>query len=120
MERLESLFWAADDDALDLFKKTLPSPGESFLQMPQSGDVRDEALAALANIRDSAHPAQTGLIQLALLGKKAGFEKIVRLQRFLHAEMIPNKACYGGAGDARSRALHCLARGTDALAGRGD
>merc|ERR1719478_1360232 len=46
-----------DDDALDLFKKALPSPGESFLQMPQSGDVRDEALAALATIRDSAHPA---------------------------------------------------------------
>jgi len=68
-----------DDDALDLFKKSLPSPGESFLQMPQSGDVRDEALAALATIRDSAHPAQTGLIQLALLGKKAGFEKIVKM-----------------------------------------
>merc|ERR1719310_197293 len=47
--------------------------------MPQSGDVRDEALAALANIRDSAHPSQMGLIQLALLGKKAGFEKIIKM-----------------------------------------
>ena len=66
-----------DDDALDLFKKALPSP--AFLQMASSRDVRDEALAALAGVKDSAHPAQTGLIQLALLGKKAGFEKIVKM-----------------------------------------
>jgi len=67
-----------DDDALDLFKKTLPSP--SLLQLTsRASDVRDEALAALSGIKDSAHPAQTGLIQLALLGKKAGFEKIIKM-----------------------------------------
>jgi len=66
-----------DDDALDLFKKALPSP--AFLQMASSRDVRDEALAALADVKDAAHPAQTGLILMALLGKKAGFEKIVKM-----------------------------------------
>jgi len=68
-----------DDDALDLFKKTLSlAQGESFLQTTRSSrDVRDEALEALSGIK-SQH-VQTGLIQLALLGKKAGFEKILKM-----------------------------------------
>merc|ERR1719326_1838833 len=66
-----------DDDALDLFKKTLPSP--SLIQLTRTDrDARDEALAALQNVKDSQHP-QTGLIQLALLGKKVGFEKILKM-----------------------------------------
>merc|ERR1719248_169643 len=66
-----------DDDALDLFKKTLPSP--SLLQMTDDRDVRDEALSAFADLKDSKHSAQIGLIQLALMGKKAGFEKIIKM-----------------------------------------
>merc|ERR1740138_1349233 len=66
-----------DDDALDLFKKTLPSP--SLLQMTSDRDVRDEALEAFADLKDSKHSAQIGLIQLALMGKKAGFEKIIKM-----------------------------------------
>ena len=68
-----------DDDALDLFKKTLSlTQGESFLQTTRSSrDVRDEALEALSGIK-SQH-VQTGLIQLALLGKKANFEKILKM-----------------------------------------
>merc|ERR1719248_38849 len=66
-----------DDDALDLFKKTLPSP--SLLQMTSDRDVRDEALSAFADLKDSKHSAQIGLIQLALMGKKAGFEKIIKM-----------------------------------------
>jgi len=63
-----------DDDALDLFKKSL-----SFLQVSDPQDMRDLALQALASIKDTQHPTQTGLIQLALLSKKAGFEKIVKM-----------------------------------------
>jgi len=68
-----------DDDALDLFKQTLPS--KSFLQMGSQSqrDVRDDALAALNGISDKKNGAQMGLIQLALMGKKAGFEKIVKM-----------------------------------------
>jgi len=66
-----------DDDALDLFKKTLPSP--SLLQITSDRDVRDEALEAFADLKDSKHSAQIGLIQLALMGKKAGFEKIIKM-----------------------------------------
>merc|ERR1719253_1415704 len=66
-----------DDDALDLFKKTLPSP--SLIQLTRTDrDARDEALAAIQDLQDSKHP-QAGLIQLALLGKKVGFEKIVKM-----------------------------------------
>merc|ERR1719395_394116 len=40
-----------DDDALDLFKKTLPSP--SLLQMTQTDrNVRDEALSAFTDLKD--------------------------------------------------------------------
>merc|ERR1719262_1614687 len=47
-----------DDDALDLFKKTLPSP--SLLQMTSDRDVRDEALSAFQDVKDSKHSAQIG------------------------------------------------------------
>merc|ERR1719482_878188 len=66
-----------DDDALDLFKKTLPSP--SLLQITSDRDVRDEALSAFVDLKDSKHSAQLGLIQLAFMGKKAGFEKIIKM-----------------------------------------
>ena len=62
---------------MDLFKKTLPST--SLLQMTSDRDVRDEALEAFADLKDSKHSAQIGLIQLALMGKKAGFEKIIKM-----------------------------------------
>jgi len=67
-----------DDDALDLFKKTLPSP--ALLQMTtKDRDVRDEALSAFQDLKDKQHSSQLGLIQLALMGKKAGFEKIIKM-----------------------------------------
>merc|ERR1719262_1718251 len=66
-----------DDDALDLFKKTLPSP--SLLQMTSDRDVRDEALSAFQDVKDKQHPTQLGLIQLALMGKKVGFEKVIKM-----------------------------------------
>merc|ERR1719316_2532931 len=67
-----------DDDALALFKKPLPSP--SLLQMTQTDrNVRDEALSAFQDLKDKQHSTQLGMIQLALMGKKAGFEKIIKM-----------------------------------------
>jgi len=66
-----------DDDALDLFKQTLPS--KSFLQMRSNQDIRDDALEAINDVSDKKHPAQFQLIQLALMGKKADFSKIVTM-----------------------------------------
>merc|ERR1719240_1947552 len=65
-----------DDDALDLFKKTLPSP--TLLQMRTESDIRDEALSAM---QDAAkrNPQQLGFIELALQGKKVSFDKVIKM-----------------------------------------
>merc|ERR1719324_938765 len=67
-----------DDDALDLFKKTLPSP--SLLQMSRrAGDVRKEALALVQKLKKDAKNPELSLITMALQGKKAGFAKVIKL-----------------------------------------
>merc|ERR1719316_1707995 len=74
-----------DDDALDLFKKTLPSPGDSLLQGSATTSSRARASFLLrqaqeANFRlNTKKNAGLGLIELALKGKKVGFEKIVKM-----------------------------------------
>jgi len=68
-----------DDDALDLFKKTLPSP--SLLQMTSESQLRDEALSAFQDLSDNVVKSQPrlGMIQLALMGKKVSFDKIIKM-----------------------------------------
>merc|ERR1712073_122583 len=67
-----------DDDALELFKKTLPSA--SLLQaMESEQSVRKRALLAVteaAKVRLQSQP-QLDLIALALRGKSQGFEKVI-------------------------------------------
>merc|ERR1712194_729796 len=60
-----------DDDALDLFKKTLPSAGSSFLQMRSAESLRSEARAILTNARTKATSDRHNLdfVLLALRGK---------------------------------------------------
>jgi len=74
-----------DDDALDLFKATLPSASMSFMQIQVgSSALRAKALALVQQARASrkstmtAHP-QLDLLALALSGKKAGFEKVISM-----------------------------------------
>jgi len=65
-----------DDDALELFKKTIPSA--SFMQIQEtSSAVRARARAALAE--SPHHGPQIDFIELVLSGKKAGFEKVIKL-----------------------------------------
>jgi septal ring factor EnvC (AmiA/AmiB activator) len=65
-----------DDDALELFKKTLPSASASFLQVQvQESAMRARALALLRN----SHSARFDFIALALHGKKGGMEKVVKM-----------------------------------------
>merc|ERR1719336_2190464 len=68
-----------DDDALDLFKKTLPSA--SFLQMQVTGkEVRREAVAALNTFRRRHRhhiDPKLDFLVLALRGKTKGFEVVV-------------------------------------------
>jgi len=71
-----------DDDALELFKKTLPSAASSFVQMKVSAaSMRSKALAAVRSAQKSsvATQPQLDLIALALHGKTVGFEKVVAM-----------------------------------------
>jgi len=64
-----------DDDALELFKKTLPSP--SLLQIKASAqEVKHLALKALAG---SKHDVRVDLIAMSLRGRKISFEKIIKM-----------------------------------------
>merc|ERR1719316_2278225 len=66
-----------DDDALELFKKTLPASA-SLLQLQVTvADQRRQALAAIrANQR--GHP-ELNFIALALQGKKVDFGKVIKM-----------------------------------------
>merc|ERR1719498_1377231 len=70
-----------DDDALDLFKKTLPSA--SFLQLRvRSAEVRRRALAILQGAtRASKHGNHVALelVALALGGKNAQFAEVIKM-----------------------------------------
>jgi len=65
-----------DDDALDLFKKTLPSP--SLLQVTDTRDIRDSALQALSGEKGQVSQ-KLGFIELALMGKKVSFDKVIKM-----------------------------------------
>jgi hypothetical protein len=69
-----------DDDALELFKKTLPG-ASSFMQMSVSAAaMRTRALAVLKDAHARGqHRAQLDFILLALRGKSSGFEKVLKM-----------------------------------------
>jgi len=71
-----------DDDALDLFKKTLPG-ASAFVQVKVSASAtRLHALEMLRRVdrtADGAHSNMLQFIELALRGKKIGFEKIITM-----------------------------------------
>merc|ERR1719478_723526 len=62
-----------DDDALELFKKTLPTP--ALLQVAiSSKEVRERAREAL-----KSKDARLNLISLALRGRKVSFDKVLTM-----------------------------------------
>merc|ERR1719160_1460755 len=70
-----------DDDALELFKKTLPSA--SFMQVQETaGTVRSRALSMIRAAQQQPrlrHANMLDFIALALHGKKVGFEKVIKM-----------------------------------------
>jgi len=69
-----------DDDALELFKKTLPTP--SLLQFKTSGRAaKARAVAALQQANQGGKPRdyRIDLISLALKGKKVSFDKVLKM-----------------------------------------
>merc|ERR1712217_204093 len=74
-----------DDDALELFKKTLPSAA-SFVQLQMgSKSMKAHALAAVRGAVQKnrggplGHQPQLDLIMLALNGKQMGFDKVITM-----------------------------------------
>jgi len=69
-----------EDDALELFKKTLPS--SSFMQVKVSSTtLRANALALIRSVQSSAKFDRHHLdfIALAIQGKKIGFDKVIKM-----------------------------------------
>jgi chromosome segregation ATPase len=67
-----------DDDALELFKHTLPSASASFVQVTAAA-ANARALAVVQGVRKHAPSPQLDFIALALQGKSAGFEKVTKM-----------------------------------------
>merc|ERR1719460_1510943 len=84
-----------DDDALDLFKKTLPSGSSSFVQVQQSrAMLRDQALTVVRKawgLSDKNHRPGLDFLVLALTGRKAMnqgmFDKVIGMCDDLVAEL---------------------------------
>merc|ERR1719203_1361975 len=70
-----------DDDALELFKKTLPGGSASFVEIRMStATVRSRARAILQQAsRASGGNSMIAFIEYALSGKKIGFEKVIAM-----------------------------------------
>jgi len=71
-----------DDDALELFKKTLPSAASSFVQVKVSAhSSRAKALTLIRAAQSVSKPArqQLDFIALAIRGKKIGFAKVIAM-----------------------------------------
>eukprot|EP00811_Abedinium_folium_P002690 NODE_1246_length_2548_cov_10.465097.p1 GENE.NODE_1246_length_2548_cov_10.465097~~NODE_1246_length_2548_cov_10.465097.p1 ORF type:complete len:709 (-),score=233.86 NODE_1246_length_2548_cov_10.465097:330-2456(-) len=67
-----------DDDALQLFKKTLPSPSASFIQTSKLS-ARALGLIRAAQSKETQVRPQLDFIALALQGNQIGFEKVLAM-----------------------------------------
>jgi len=69
-----------DDDALELFKKTLPSAASSLVQLQMTTkSLRTHALSVLRGSKGSPKDTRLDLLEMALHGGKVGFEKIITM-----------------------------------------
>jgi len=81
-----------DDDALELFKKTLPGSASSFLQLQVTAKtVMSKALQTLKHHRHGKDP-RVDLIEVALRGGKEGFGQIIKLIDELTAKLKDEQA----------------------------
>jgi septal ring factor EnvC (AmiA/AmiB activator) len=76
-----------DDDALELFKKTLPGASSFLQEQVTMTDMRSRAYAVLSQAQKSARNPKLDFIALAVRGKKPGFDKVIKLIDDLTAEL---------------------------------
>jgi len=103
-----------DDDALELFKKTLPSSAaSSFVQVQVTASaMRQRAVAALRH--GKKHDPRLDLIEMAMKGKKMGFEKIIKMIDDLVVDL---KAEQGVDDDKKAYCLAEFDKAEDKLKG---
>jgi len=76
-----------DDDALELFKKTLPGSA-SFLQITNTATLmKSQALRMINTLRKHRKSVRLDFIALSLRGKKIGFGKVIEMIDGLVAEL---------------------------------
>jgi len=76
-----------DDDALELFKKTLPGSA-SFLQITNTATLmKSQALSMINTLRKHHKSVRLDFIALSLRGKKIGFGKVIEMIDGLVAEL---------------------------------
>jgi len=95
-----------DDDALELFKKTLPGASASLVELRvAAADVRTRALLAIRQARHAVSVDRTRLdfVSLAIQGKKIGFEKVIAMID----EMVVNLKAEQGEDDHKK--VYCAA-----------
>merc|ERR1719169_188800 len=70
-----------DDDAQEMFKKSIPSASASLLQLQvTSKELRAQALKVLSSARRASQTnVNLDLIELALHGKKVSFDKVIAM-----------------------------------------
>merc|ERR1719162_2420505 len=68
-----------DDDALELFKKTLPSASASLVQVQDTSSSRRMRATALLEQVKPSQGRNLNFVLLALRGRKVGFDKVVTL-----------------------------------------
>merc|ERR1711933_39950 len=66
-----------DDDALELFKKTLPGAASLVQMQVSSAAQRNQALAALQGV--ASKRSGIDFIAMAIKGKKMGFDKVIKM-----------------------------------------
>jgi predicted nucleic acid-binding Zn-ribbon protein len=76
-----------DDDSLELFKKTLPGASSFLQEQVTQQDMANRAFSILSAAQKSARNPKLDFIALAVKGKKAGFEKVIKLIDDLTAEL---------------------------------
>jgi len=94
-----------DDDALEMFKKTLPGASASFMQVEVSEEgLRTRALALLqeAKAGKKSERQRIDFIMLALRGKAKGFEKVLGMIDAMVALMKEEQV------DDESKKEYCL------------
>jgi len=91
-----------DDDALELFKKTLPASASSFMQVTvTSGAMRQQALSLLKSHHKK--DPRLDLIEMAMHGRKMGFGKIIKMIDNLVTDLTAEQ------GVDEDKKVYCLA-----------